>query len=313
MASPENFTNTDEDPFGDLNDHGMRNLAATPYLILDYLVPIFMVIKLSLYILSIASDLFLIYIIHYRFKRLKTKINEYIMHYCITNVAFFVFVILQIFIKRWGYDLMVFCVVFEMDDACLFMSFVMINMLAVDWFITSFKPEVTPKYEKWQEYLILGIYLAGVVKFFITGSTCFISDILVIRYNLLNFLFFIMFLGNAILLVMRCFENIPNTPLKRGYTLYVSSFILFSWLPSFVYHYLIIIFIDNETASLVLFYVKIFTEILAYSCSFSLVFLLRRLSVDFRTAIHAFFEGTTLDEDRDNLNDNFVDEHNRIC
>lgn len=205
-----------------------------------YLIQVCDTINVGLNISSTVACIFLIFIFIRYYKRLKSRVHVYLLHYIIWTFIWISLGTVYKYLHYLGLHHVVhsscICISYRMDTISVLFLYAFITMLAVNWFIFYFNNNWVDLYNKSQKLIIGCIYTIHFVLFFIYisvecfGASQIITDTIGVIY------YFIMFL---ILITINCvnFYKIPSVEqVESRYVLKISTFLLFTWLPIFGFY-----------------------------------------------------------------------------
>lgn len=208
MSFEMNITNTS----GDYEDIGLIDADGTGYEnerlhrhIFRYLFTAVDLIKFIVFILALASDIYLIIVIS-KFKNLKTRTNYFILQYVIFNMLYLVLKNLLLIIlyqlPLYAYDY--YCFVSNLDHLTGTLSYYVLTFMAFDWYIQNYHSSIYDRYPQFFKYGACILYLFALPKWIATSVICLSNEYTVhkirLHLEMVSFLFcFITVMGITVL------------------------------------------------------------------------------------------------------------------
>ncbi|KAK9890778.1 hypothetical protein WA026_012123 [Henosepilachna vigintioctopunctata] len=311
-----NFSKVEEDPFAEI-EHNAPNVSkianewnhwkpSTLELIINYAYIVFGITKFFTVIAVILVDILIIYLI-LRYKRLRKNFNLYILHFAILNFTSHiiapVFLIAHLLIRSgYKYFFNAYCYMGMLEKSILYLSFIFILCLAIDWSIFNFKNQTGSVQTAYKHkftilYTLLGLYSV------ITCSSChmgvfFASDIM----------FYSMPLFIVALLYMHYRRRsiiLNNEQLKTEHYLWVSTIVFGVYTPMYlvdvIFH---IIFYDSNAYIIsILFLLEEVFSIISVVGPICVLIYLMKWNKHVRMAFDTTFRKTVREYGSDNLDD----------
>ncbi|KAK9890777.1 hypothetical protein WA026_012122 [Henosepilachna vigintioctopunctata] len=312
-----NFTKVEEDPFAhiDANVPNVSKLAnewnhwkPTPLQkILTHAYLIFGIVKFFTVIAVVLVDILIIYLI-LRYKRLRKNFNLYILHFAILNLTGHIieplFLIAHILVRS-GFKSVhnVYCYMDMLKESLLYVSFIFIICLALDWSIFYFK-DTTGSVQKAYKHKFAILYsLLGLFSF-INCSTCNLSI-----YSLASDILFFSMPPFAVALLFIHYKRrstiLNNEQLKTEHYLWVSTIVFVVYIPLYLMDGLFRA-ISHETS------VVVITALIAFEEMFSIISVVSPICIlvylmkwnkHIRMAFDTTFRRTVREYGSDNLDD----------
>ncbi|KAG5886636.1 hypothetical protein JTB14_000998 [Gonioctena quinquepunctata] len=306
MADIFNET-VDSDPLGDTSAAEYeQEVYDNVFEVFSYLNLAATTVQLLLFICVLAADIFLITIICKK-KRLRTKINSYIMHFLIFDmIAILSMPVLRIFMevtsmwKHIGYR--TYCISAQVETSSIMFCHLFSFGLVLEWFLTIHNPELGRKFMRFYKYSISIIYAIGTSQLLILTGLCFREDWTVRHLTESLFFFYVcIFLCICDFFSYKKKNQLDN---KNSYALTIANVMILSWLPLYLYHELLLV-IDGTIISLILYSTIFIPECLAYGCPIIMVVMLGKLNKYFQMAYDRAFKKSARNygDDDDNLDE----------
>jgi hypothetical protein len=220
----------EEQPFGKLD---IKEISDTHYISYNFWGRVRDFLRLFVSIMSICASVVLIYVI-IKFKRLRSRTNNYILHYAISALIFYTFATGFGIILDFGLhdliDASVLCMLFEIDGICLSLTLTFAAALSVDWLILVTRESWLERYGRIQKYLIACIYLAYITESSLAVGLCFDKHInaedstTLVIYCVASF---IVVAVNA----FTYFKKPSGDCMRYRYSLTISTFLVLIWIP----------------------------------------------------------------------------------
>ncbi|KAG5886637.1 hypothetical protein JTB14_000999 [Gonioctena quinquepunctata] len=302
----------DSDPLGDTSAAEYeQEIFENVYEVMSYFSLAGALVQLLIYICVVAADVFLITIIS-KNKRLRTKINSYIMHFLIFDmIAILAMPVLEIFMEvtsMWKHiGFRTYCISEQVETSSIMFCHLFSFGLVLEWFLTIHNPELGRRFMRFYKYSIPIIYAIGTSQLLILTGLCFRKD-WTIRHlaETLFFLYVCIFLCICNFFSYKKKNQLDN---KNSYALTIANVMILSWLPLYLYHELLFV-IDGRIMAIILYFSLYIPESLAYGCPIIMVVMLGKLNKYFQMAYDRVFKKSTRnygDDDDDNLDESEED------
>lgn len=300
----------EEDPFADYNNESTHdgdyiynsNYVSHFYFVMEML-------KLATGLVNVIADIILIVVI-LKHKRLQTRVNKYILHHIIGNLMYLVgSPILYIFIEifRFGYGGHTSKIVYQFETSSLTLSAFFACALAVDWFVTIYKPEWLIRFKTVHDKSFYLIYIVWIVDFLINAGISLNSPgyyYIIYTSSSTRILCLMAFLTILVMRFLRLFARLPSESTKIAYALTISTCITACWLPVLIFHY--IYFWDGfgYGVTIIVFDIIYYLfELLSFGSSIIVCYMLGRLNKHFKMAFDRIYKRSVQTYDDDNLDE----------
>ncbi|KAG5886641.1 hypothetical protein JTB14_001003 [Gonioctena quinquepunctata] len=303
----------DSDPLGDTSaEEYEEEVYRNVYTVMTYFGFAANFVQLLIYICVLATGIFLITIIC-KNKRLRTKINSYIMHFLIFDmIAILAMPVLHIFMhvtSMWKHiGLRTYCISEQLELSSIMFCHLFSFGLVLEWFLTIHNPELGRRFMRIYKYSIPIIYVIGTSQLLILTGLCFRENWTVRHLTETLFFFFVC----IFLCICNFFsykkKNQPDN--KNSYALTIANVMILSWLPLYLYHELLFV-IDGRIMAMILYFTLYIPECLAYGCPITMVVMLGKLNKYFQMAYDRAFKKSARNYggDEDNLDESEEDVH----
>lgn len=271
------------------------------------------IIKLVICFVSALASCFLIYIF-FKFDKVKKKCNIFLLHYAITSLIDVLLVPLIKLVSeiafsgfaRWE----VFCVLFAINGSTNILVFWFGAAIGVYWFIENFQNSWIKNKRRFEIFTTIGIYIVCIIKLIVVTGECFVEESLftttIIR---IVYVIKVLLITGINIFVKR--RGLSESQIKTRYELTISSYIIYSFFPLFVFSFC---FSVNWSRKIIefLLYIYSFAEYLAYSGTIVITYILLEKSKYFKVAYKSIFKRSVKHYDEEELNEESEEDEETI-
>lgn len=236
---------------------------------------------------AVCISLFIVVLIC-RFKKLRTRTNMYILNISILNIVHTIGMAMLFLLNNLtNHRVSEISLYIQTTVTLLYITFTW--LLALDWFISGWQPNWIPKSQKFDYFLIAGVYLIFFLEWLIGIYIYYTHHI---AYRLIIFLV----IYNVILLLMLVFNilrglvEFKKDVSKNEYAFTIASVIIFSFVPSLFHSYSLVLFNSLMEKVGNFFFFTIFIPYLLWiSHPIATFLILRHKDKNFKLACAQFF------------------------
>lgn len=226
-------------------------------------------------VVNIAAYLFLAVTI-WRFKRLKSRTNTYILHLAVVFVIFNLFRVIMNTVNM-GDD---YVLVIEQASMTLLSLYLIIAfILSIDWFISGYRSHWIDKYGRFHKYLLAVLYGLALSDYLLTFVYTHMHHM--IRMGISRFFYVIILICLIIINVLKRCVTLKSNSAKTAYAFTVANVIIFSLATVFVWHTILTSFLLDNYGFIC---ISIIPEILWYNHPIIVVYSLAAQNKHFRIA-----------------------------
>ncbi|EFA10584.1 uncharacterized protein LOC103314366 [Tribolium castaneum] len=309
MSVLVNETYTEDEIFGDLATHEESSLPSTGSILQMLWNIIAEGTKLVICVLSAVSASFLIYII-LKFEKVRKKCNIFLLHYAISSLIDVMLVPLVMLMSQFAFSSTVgwefFCFIYSINSSTNILVFVFGSMIGFYWFIQNFKNSWIKNQKKFELFATIFIYIVCSIKLAIVGGECFVEESLHTSEILRGIFLILLLIITGINIVVKR-KSLTDTQIKSKYELAVSSYIIYSFLPLFVIGFSFYFTWSHDTIDFI-FYFYTLAEVLAFSGTPIITYILYQKSKHFRVAFNSIFKRSVKHYDEEELNEESEEE-----
>jgi hypothetical protein len=296
-----------EQPFGKFD---IKEISDKHYISYDFWGRVIDFLRLFASTMSICASVVLIYVI-IKIKRLRSRTNNYILHYAISALIFYTFTTAFEILLHCGLHNLtsgrVFCMLFNIESVCLSLTFTFAAALSVDWLILVTRESWLERYGRIQKYLIVCIYLVHITEYSLVVSSCFDKHIVAENSTTLV----IYCLASFTVLSVNAFTYFKKPSgdcIRYRYSLTISTFLVLIWIPVVVFAVFVIQYLyfpENIIIRIFVLPFEILLAVVVHGVPIITAFWLSYISHDFSQAFNTVFKRPSstpddLDDDEEN-------------
>uniref|UniRef100_A0A6P7GQU9 Uncharacterized protein LOC114341020 isoform X1 n=1 Tax=Diabrotica virgifera virgifera TaxID=50390 RepID=A0A6P7GQU9_DIAVI len=265
---------------------------------LGYYLLVITIIKLFVVLAVLIINIFLVIVI-LRFRRLHAiRSNIYILNMSIMNIIFYLctplfYIICHLVSAHEQQSVLI----LQTQSTLLILYLTFAVAMSVDWILTVSKPQLMKRFEHRCKYLIFGIY----ILFFMEWIVAFIYSEVehIARANSFT-IFYVIYA--AILTALNIFKNrveIRHESKNTEYALTVGNIVVYSYLPRFFFHLLLLIPLDFLDK--VLLFLEIIPDFIEIGHPIVVIYMLWRSNKYFKMAFSKSFKRSVQSYEDENL------------
>lgn len=252
-------------------------------------------------IVNMAAYIFLGLTI-YRFIGIKSRVNVYILHLVTTSVVFTIF---KVILNTVNLEIDLGSFLEQSSTSVLLLYLIISLILALDWFMSGYKPHFMVKYNRYYKYVVAVLYGVILTEYFLTFIYSHMHHM--IRMGISRIFYAAVIFCMIVLNIMKRCVTLESQSAKTAHAFSVSNVIIFSLIPVFIWH-TIITFTDIDNYILVC--LSIIPEILWYNHPILVVIILGVQNKKFKMAYHKWFRPTVQSYEDEDLVEESVDGNN---
>lgn len=243
-------------------------------------------------LVNISAYLFLIIII-LRYKKLQTRTNTYIIHLAI---LYLIFSAIKVILHTLGLDYDI-ELVFEQASISILILYMSIALiLALDWFLSGYKPYWFSKYAGCYKYVLTVVYGIVLTEYLLTFVYTHMHHMIRKGVSLIFYITIIVILG--ILNLMKRFVTLDSKSAKTAYSFLICNIIIFSLIPVLIWHITLTFVLFKNY---ILICASIIFEIVWYNHPIIVVYVLGSLNKHFKMAYKKSFKQSVQGYDGDDF------------
>ncbi|XP_044270504.1 uncharacterized protein LOC123015094 [Tribolium madens] len=307
MSVFRNDSFTEDEIFGDLEPHEDSSPINSILEVIWNVV--FEITKLVVCVSSAVAASFLIYIF-LKFEKVRKKCNIFLLHYAISSLIDVMLVPLVMLLSQiaftgiFGWEVL--CFIYSINSSTNILVFAFGAMIGFYWFIDNFHNSLIKNRKKFEIFTTILVYTVCSIKLAVVGGECFVEKSLYTS-EILRITFFIIFLIIAGINIFVKRKTLTEIQVNTKYELTISSFLIFTYVPIFVLGFLFYFNLNPDWLNFV-FYVYNVTEIVAFSGTLIVTYILYQKSKHFRVACKSIFKRSLKNYDEEELDEESEEE-----
>lgn len=255
------------------------------------MVLILNLLKLIIVIFVVLANILLILAILY-YSKLRTRVNNYILNYAITNLLYMLSAPLFFLLNDFTgiFSIHFYCLAYELELVTLLWNFFFIVALLLDFYLSKYDYANFLLIDRIYHYVKYGVYIVGFLFLTVSGGFC-LSDvhITIHTYSVIA-AFFLSFITLLVVDVKYHLNSINHTSTancSNSHLLFICNYTIISFLPILFFHIFYVTSIWNyEYDTMVaLWCIEILSECINYTPTLVLIYTLFKFDKDFKVIV----------------------------
>lgn len=288
----------ENDPFANINETLLKEEYKHHIPIQEYFFIIGEFLVFLACLIAAAANVFLSTTI-LRFKKLRTRLNIYILNIALLNVFNHLLGILLFLTDLLGFlSILLVTIELHIQNTVQALHVVFSVLLASDWFLSARKSYWITLYSPLYKIIFFAIYTFFLIEGLIAFAYAEMHHY--IRFAVFNAVYVICLIFMIILNILKRFVRLKGNPEANAYAFTVANIFVFAYLPVWIYHTMTLFFINIETSG-VLIIVSVLPALVWIIHPIIVVIVLGACNKHFKIAYMKTFRRTVDEYDCDDL------------